>query len=780
MGVAHTLLYGASVPADIELDPIGRYLLNSWIESSILQSAGADNPIVRCIRGTEPSINLQHNARARIPCRLLKRMLKRERAVDVFRMELAVNAARRRTIGHGAQERCPVTIDRRTLKMALERYSMGHCNIVITRDSSKAAKCTARVGAPGDKGVTTDDIGIQRGSGKLWFVISYAKDDTANKDVHVGTEGPRVRMQENVYSSIKALYMYAKHEGLPIWWDGLTDTMGERVQRVWPAVVNLHYVSQPVLIVPPGIKTLDRNSVSKFRRLFVRTWPGLERQCSTAADNMYIVDIDIARICAVLLASINELVDDLGCDEMPVAAHLLALAYRATMKDRAIDVLMTLIEQQSRVINGNLSRSEPLLETCSRMSAARHSPDLYSAVRAAGNSVLATNVVMDTDEIIGKYRCVFERVDKAKVAIAELKEMVEVLMHAHIIKTGDGKILDSYKDTLDVFGDTLAEKNMVQVAFGSHGMYIAKDGKPINNTEWDTISLKKTNLRNVPFSMLFTINAGSDVHCQGDKFVTAAVYENLAICLQRLLDAGNHRLHPFRFLMDSDISTSTWRNIDRQSAHEVPVVWRIRRQQVNWPKHIQDTYNKEYCWPGFAATPNGDTILKQAHAVMGMSSDEFDMHYKALQRDAIDHIVAVAYSTNDSVATAAKMWIIYTGLFRFPLDHWRACLGGNNDLLAVQVPVNLTGNAKQHRVEDFLMFNFVSPFFEDNMEIAEIDGVKGFLTKASMVDLSNSTHNSEIGLRPLFIVTDYSTVESARDKMNTWLDGPESSSMWIG
>lgn len=774
------------VPKDIILNPIERKTLNKWIEESILKSAVSElsfvyqNQIIsqqNITRSSTPMPGLQSNAQVRMPYCLIKRMLTKKNPMDKFRMALAINAAKSKIVLNESVELpSSVTIDKVTSTGIFSKYSTEHYS-VMTKHSS---------------------FTIESSSKKTWFVISYAKERRENSDNIKTVEyaDKRITMQDNIYSTIDSLCKSVDENivdfvGIPVWWDGLQKALGDNIIQVWPAIANIHYISQPVLIVLPTIIDLDKNSVLNFKKLFMRTWPSVERQCSTATNKRYITDVDMAKICAVLLVSMNILLGDyLSCKENPIITHVVAYLYKIYFNDPNIDTITTLMKMMNNIsTNGNDELQENFIEHMKKL----RIKDIFK---------YSMDISKEPDNnIIEKYRLVFENIDKTKILVSELIDIIDVIVNSHIIKTQEYGILELidnkwkqkmehanvyiYKKVLSIFQENFYDEKLVHIKFDADGMCLQNDSKVHNmDINQEVVNIKYTNIRNIPFGLLFGVYANSDVYCQGDKLITAAVFAKLPVCLQRLLDTikedDEYGLHPFKFIMEGETAKQIWRNIDRQSAHGTPTIWKINRQNYNWPYHVTNSdfkHLKKYCWPGFATTPHGDTMLRQTYAILNMSTREADMHYLSLQRDAVDHIVAVAYDTKDNINTATTMWIIYTALFRQPLDHWRSKLGGNNDLLAIPVPINNVESRQQYQVDRFMMLNYVSDFLDDNMTISNINGVDGFVTQTTLVDLSQGGHNSDILLEPLFIVTDYYIVENAKHMVREWLNETH---LWIG
>lgn len=161
-----------------------------------------------------------------------------------------------------------------------------------------------------------------------WIVISYVQILEEEKISFTGTgiyQGKVLNMQKNIYKTLggrtsnteqeilsvsEQLKTYSE-EGCPaVWWDELPGTISIICNKVWPALANLQYVSQPVLCICPSSASYELfDAVINIPKLMSRVWPTIERECADVSQGYYILDQEInSTLCMVIMTLIEMII----------------------------------------------------------------------------------------------------------------------------------------------------------------------------------------------------------------------------------------------------------------------------------------------------------------------------------------------------------------------------------------------------------------------------------------------------------------------------------------
>lgn len=135
---------------------------------------------------------------------------------------------------------------------------------------------------------------------KHWLVISYTQDvQQATKILTISNTGKMVLMQQNVWNALcyvqKELQQFSISTGMLLWWDGLSGEVVGLSDNTWPALANMHYMTQHVLTVPPNLP--EEGDVAEVTKNFVaqlnRAWPFTERMLAAQEARLLITMEDM-------------------------------------------------------------------------------------------------------------------------------------------------------------------------------------------------------------------------------------------------------------------------------------------------------------------------------------------------------------------------------------------------------------------------------------------------------------------------------------------------------
>ncbi len=424
---------------------------------------------------------------------------------------------------------------------------------------------------------------------KRWIAISYIQSDEDDQIIFEGVgeyAGKKLRMQRNVYDTLsECIYThqqtrtYSKNGHIAIWWDELPGIVSPACNIVWPALANLHYVSQPVVSVIPT-PTDDVGMAIKLSKSMYRVWPTMERACAEISQGYYMLDQTI-----VLLSSM-------------------------------IIMLMLMVVQKSR-------DDSNVAETMADVKIKRRGISLLwdATIPYAFNIDL-----VDEHKIYGGKQCMQTLVNitnviaKARVIYSMRKDIVQQ------IRLSTSSLIGCYVENID--GAVHAIDQMIGTIHGINRSKVDEYGNIISvsttRTHFELMSSQA-----IAGTLMFGQLAFGDVYDQGDKLVAVAVLSNI-------MQASELAVRWY------SLERETYKHPLKEIIYHDPVVWHVAENQGPTICWAYDKYSDHWNWPGMWTSRVPKGAVERTLDILGYKNIESDIWYSHVRRNVSNRIVCIA------------------------------------------------------------------------------------------------------------------------------------------
>lgn len=447
-----------------------------------------------------------------------------------------------------------------------------------------------------------------------WIVISYTQQKQVDTiELAHSTDcmcsqtidAPDIPMQHNIYKELDAV---SSCMPLRVWWDKLVGRLSIECNRVWPALANLHYISQPVVsIVPvvqenylgiPGLHAIEKDI--QQMSLYNRCWPRVERACGYASEGVH-----TALESSLIL-----------CEQIFRAGLLLAIIqiHIRTGEDN-IDKEITGFSNTPQYIRHS-SVLKPLFNIAT---GANPDAGLVESLTTACTLVL------------------FQRIQQ------QFENAASQLNNVHVFEPENGydknklvQMVEKQARVLCCLG-TPTEQGILEEAATSVLVYIKNDplkelrkNYPTGPRVVDTWAIRS--LSHVAIS---SSAAWAEAYNDGDKLVAAIVFSNIREAIRcantwATTDAGRDNVHPFKPLIH--MSRPIWNTTKYSGPCGVIEIGCCRCGGFG---------NDGLSWPGWwmSMCPRGTAT--KAMTILGCAEKEIESWYIEQQRIALKSLAGI-------------------------------------------------------------------------------------------------------------------------------------------
>ena len=210
----------------------------------------------------------------------------------------------------------------------------------------------------------------------------------------------------------------------------------------------------------------------------------------------------------------------------------------------------------------------------------------------------------------------------------------------------------------------------------------------------------------------------NNAYTDGDRIINALVLATMPLMRNFVKANNSESVSNFKHLLNCGPTGSVWRWMPRLILNGGPVIWEfdlLHPDVLTIWRNIRNGRPENFphmCWPGYATSLLGGHAIEQAMHIVSMTVPEAEEQYSALQKEALDDVVAVGYNVIDTGhITPHPTWLLYTAFFDITTEARELADYTMHHFFGVEISQEATNISK------FLAFNITGAYIANKHTI---------------------------------------------------------------